>query len=183
MGCAGVGVVSSSDPKVKLSDALNLLEQQDRPLLAEALIREAIEICEKNSDPSCLADSYKDYGYFFRSRSVSGKSSTYYQEHGFLDKSATFDTRYAKSVEYYKKSREIYARLEKYDAMTNVDLNIGFSYELMGDKKRACQAFDASSADNRENIQRNPDAHIALPKGVASFDEYLVPHRKRAGCQ
>lgn len=183
IGCAGVGVVSSSDPKVKLSDATSLFDQQDRPLIAEQLIREAIGICEKSADKSCLADSYRTYGFFFRSRSVSGNSSKYYQEHGFLDKSATFDTRYAKSIEYFKKSREIYAHLEKYDALTNVDLNMGFSYELMGEKKLACQAFDASAADNRENLHRNPNANVALPKGVTSFEEFMAPHRKRAGCE
>lgn len=182
-GCAGVGVVSSSDPKVKLSDAINLLDEQDRPLLAESLIREAIGICEKNDDQPCLAAAYNDYGYFFRSRSVSGKSSIYYKEHGFLDKSATFDTRYEKSVEYYKKSREIYAHLQKFDAMTNVDLNMGFSYELAGDKKLACKAYADSLADNHENLRLNPDAKVALPKGVSSFKEYLAPHRERAGCE
>lgn len=182
-GCAGVGVVATADPKAKLADATRLFDQQDRPLLAEQLIREALDACGQSADPACLADAYRTYGFFFRAASVGGNSRQHYQESGFLDRSATFDTRYAKSVEYFQRSREIYARLERFDALTNIDLNMGFSYELMGDKAQACQAFAASAADHRENMRRNPGVEVALPQGVASFDDFLVPHRRRAGCQ
>ena len=183
VGCAGVGVFETSDPLVKLSDATYLFDQYDRPLIAERLIREALEICERKSDQACLADAYKIYGFFFRSPSVDGKWNKFYRENGFLDKSATFDNRYAKSVEYFEKSRSIYLRLEKFGALTNVNVNMGFSYELMGEQKLACLAFDESSANNRENLRRNPNTKVALPKGVTSFDEYLAPHRRRAKCQ
>jgi len=56
VGCAGVGVVETSDPYVKLSDASSLFDEQDRPLIAERLIREAIEVCENKSDQLCLAE-------------------------------------------------------------------------------------------------------------------------------
>lgn len=181
-GCAGIGVVESSDPKVKLSDATYLFDQSDRPLIAERLIREAIDICQSKSDEACLADAYRTYGFFFRSPSIDGKWNKFYRENGFLDKSATFGYRYAKSVEYFGKAHEIYSRLEQFDALTNVDLNMGFSYELMGERKLACRAFDQALASNRENLRRNPNAHVALPKGVASFEDYLSPHRRRAGC-
>ncbi|MDP1928127.1 MAG: hypothetical protein Q8K62_06405 [Thiobacillus sp.] len=181
-GCAGIGVVESSDPKVKLSDATYLFDQYDRPLIAERLIREAINICQSKTDEPCLADAYRTYGFFFRSPSIDGKWNKFYRENGFLDKSATFGYRYAKSVEYFQKAREIYSRLEDFGALTNVDVNMGFSYELMGERKLACSAFDQSLASNRENLRRNPNAHVALPKGVTSFEDYLVPHRRRAGC-
>jgi len=42
VGCAGVGVVASSDPLAKLNDAQELFQKQDRPLPAERLIREAL---------------------------------------------------------------------------------------------------------------------------------------------
>lgn len=43
-GCAGVGVVASSDPLTKLNDAGDLFKRQDQPLIEERLIREAIVI-------------------------------------------------------------------------------------------------------------------------------------------
>lgn len=183
VGCAGVGVVASSDPRVKLSDATYLFDQQDRPLIAERLIREAIEICEGTADQACLAEAYRTYGFFFRSPSIDGKWNKQYRGHGFLDKSAIFDSRYAKSIEYFNKAREIYVRLGRFDKLTNVNLNMGFTYALMGEPKLACRAFDESAANNRENMRRNPNANVAVPKGFSSFEEYLAPQKKRVGCE
>lgn len=182
-GCAGVGVVATSDPNVKLSDATYLFDQEDRPLIAERLIREAIEICQSKSDQLCLAEGYRTYGFFFRSPSVYGKWAKHYQEEGFLDKSATFEHRYTKSIEYFEKAHQIATTLERFDMLTNVNLNMGFTYELMGEPKLACQAFEASSVSNRENLRRNPNANLSLPKGFASYDDYLIPKKKRAHCQ
>jgi tetratricopeptide (TPR) repeat protein len=181
-GCAAMGVVASSDPKVKLSDASYLFDKIDRPSPAESLIREAIEICQSKSDEACLAEGYRTYGFFFRSASIRGKWSNHFRKRGFLDKSATFDTRYAKSIEYFTKAREIYSHLESFGDLTNVDLNMGFTYELMGERGLACQSFDKAVEDNKETLRRDPSAKIALPEGVTSFEEYLVPHRKRVGC-
>lgn len=183
IGCAGVGVVATSDPRVKLSDATHLFDQQDRPLIAERLIHEAIEICQANADQACLAEAYRTYGFFFRSPSLEGHWSKIYKESGFWDKSATFDTRYAKSIEYFKKARDIYTRLEQFDNLTNVNLNMGFTYELMGERALACRAFDESSDNYRENIRRNPNAKVSLPKGFATYDDFLAPQKKRAGCE
>lgn len=181
-GCAGVGVVASADPQTKLSDATHLFDQQGRPLLAEQLIREAVASCEKSGDSRCLADAYRTYGFFFRSPSV-GATQKYYEENGFLDTSATFAGRYAASIAYFQKARDLYAGLGLFDVLTNVDLNMGFSHELAGDNAQACRNFDAAAADYAENRRRNPDANVALPNGVTSFEEFLVPHRTRAGCR
>ena len=73
-------------------------------MIAERLIREAIE----------------------------GKWSKHYRDNGFLDKSASFDARYGKSIEYLEKARIIFADYKRFDALTNVNLNMGFTYEVMG---------------------------------------------------
>lgn len=54
VGCAGVGIVATSDPAVKLEDAFYLLENSNRPLPAEMLIREAMAIYEERGDPRGL---------------------------------------------------------------------------------------------------------------------------------
>jgi tetratricopeptide (TPR) repeat protein len=182
MGCAGVGVVARSDPKAKLADATYLFDRQDRPLIAERLIREAIEICEGTADQDCLAEAYRTYGFFFRSPSVDGKWSKQYREYGFLDKTATFDSRYLKSIEYFERARDIYARLEQFDRLTNVNLNIGFTYALLRETQSACRSFDESAANNRENVRRNPKSTVALPNSFASFDEFIAQKKKEVGC-
>jgi tetratricopeptide (TPR) repeat protein len=182
VGCAGVGVIQSSDPNTKLSDATILFDREDRPLIAERLIREAIEICAKKLDQNCLADAYTNYGFFFRSPSVVHWSKQYI-ENGFLDTSATYDNRYSKSIEYFERARAIYPQLGRFDALTNVDLNMGITYELMGDRKSACQALADSADANHENLRRNPSTTVALPKGFSSYDDFLADYRKRDRCE
>lgn len=181
-GCAGVGIVGVSDPAAKLRDAGDLLNRQDRPLIAEGLIRDAIESYQKNNDQLGLADAYRTYGFFFRSPAIEGKWSKYYRENGFLDKAASFDARYGKSIEYFDKARTIFAEYKRFDALTNLNLNIGFTYEVMGYGAAACEAFDRSLENNRDNLRQISKAKVALPQGFASYEQFLAPHRERAGC-
>jgi tetratricopeptide (TPR) repeat protein len=180
--CAGVGVVSTSDPAAKLRDAGDLFDRQDRPLIAERLIREAIDTYQTNNDQLGLAEGYRTYGFFFRSPSIEGKWNKYYREHGFLDKSATFDTRHDKSIEYFERARTIFTENKRFDALTNVDLNMGFTYVAMGNRAAACQAFDKSVESNHENLRQNPSAKPALPKGFSSYEDFVADRKKQYGC-
>jgi tetratricopeptide (TPR) repeat protein len=182
VGCAGVGVVGTSDPATKLNDAGDLFDRQDRPLIAERLIREAIDIYQSNKDQLGLAEAYRTYGFFFRSPSIEGKWSKYYRENGFLDRSATFNSRYANSIEYFERARTIFAANNRFDALTNVDLNMGFTYVAMGNGAAACQAFEKSLESNRENLRQNPTAKPALPKGFPSYEAFVADRKKRYGC-
>jgi tetratricopeptide (TPR) repeat protein len=180
-GCAAFGVPATTDPAGKLRDATALFDRQDRPLPAERLIREALELYQKNGDQLGVAEAYRTYGFFFRSSSVNGKWSKFYRDNGFLDRSATFDTLYIKSIEYFEMARAIYSAHQRLDALTNVDLNMGFTYELMGDPQAACQAFDRSRQDHTEMLRRNPGARIEM-QGFSTYEQFLAPHRQRAGC-
>lgn len=181
-GCAGVGVVATSDPSAKLRDAGDLFDRQDRPLIAERLIREAINTYQSNNDQLGLAEAYRTYGFFFRSRSINGKWNKYYRENGFLDKYATFDSRYSKSIEYFEKAGVIFTDNKRFDALTNVDLNMGYTYVEMGNLPAACQAFDKSVESNRENLRQNPTASPVLPKGFASYENFEADLKKQYGC-
>jgi tetratricopeptide (TPR) repeat protein len=181
-GCAGIGTIAISEPAAKLRDAEDLFGRQDRPLIAERLIREAVESYQRRNDQLGLADAYRTYGYFLRSSAVEGKWGNYYRENGFLDKSASFDARYEKSIEYLEKARTIFAEYKRFDALTNVNLNIGFTYEVMGYGAAACEAFDRSLENNRDNLRQISKAKIALPQGFSTYEEFLAPHRERAGC-
>lgn len=181
-GCAGFGIAATSDPAAKLSDAGDLFDRQDRPLPAEQLIREAIVMYQEKNDQLGLADAYRTYGFFFRSPSIEGKWSKHFRANGFLDKSATFETRFAKSIEYFEKARTILAEKEHFDALTNVDLNMGFTYVAMGNTQAACQAFDRSLESYRDNLRQATGARPVVPQGFASYEEFLADRKKRYGC-
>lgn len=180
-GCAGVGLVATSNPSTMLRDATDRFERQDSPVIAEKLIRQALVSYQKNDDQLGLANAYRTYGFFFRSAAVEGKWAGYYRENGFLDKSASFDTRYEQSIAYFEKARIIFAKNGRFDALTTVNLDIGFTYEAMGYQGAACEAFDRSTESNRDNLQA-PHAKVVLPQGFSTYEEFLAPHRQRAGC-
>ncbi len=180
-GCSGTGPVTKSDSAAKLRDATDFFERQDRPRDAEKLIREALDRYQQNGDRLGAAYAYRTYGFFFRSSAVEGKWGDHYRRNGFLDPSASFDTRYEKSIEYLEKARNIFADYKRFDALTTVNLNIGFTYEAMGYGEAACQAFDRSIENNRDNLQF-AKASVALPQGFATYEEFLRPHLERAGC-
>jgi tetratricopeptide (TPR) repeat protein len=181
-GCAGTGVVAPSDPAAQLRDAENLFGRQDRPLIAERLIRDAMETYREDDDRLGLANAYRIYGFFFRSSAIEGRWKKYYQANGFLDKSARFEARYEKSIEYLEKARAIFADYKRFDALTNVNLNIGFTYEVMGHWDAACRAFERSLENNRDSLGQDSPGRVALPRGFGSYEEFLAPHRERAGC-
>lgn len=136
-GCAGIGIIASSDPKVKLNDAASLLYEQDRPLPAQRLIFEAIAIYKTSGDEHGLGLAHINYADLLRSASiVSGRESKLFRESTsqktyFFDKSITFDNRLQKSSEYYQMAIEHLNNSEnnliqknQYDALTNVYFNI-----------------------------------------------------------
>jgi hypothetical protein len=104
-------MIASSDPKVKLNEAVSLLDQ-DHPLPAKRLIFEAIAIYKTSGDEHGLGLAYTNYADLLRSTSiVSGNQSKLFRESTsdktyFFDKSITFDKRLvAKNVLASKASR------------------------------------------------------------------------------
>ena len=178
-GCAAVGVVKSNDPATKLADAKVLIFKLDRPLPAERLIREAIEIYQKQGDVAGLAEAYRIYGFFFKSGAVDHWAFIY-RESGFLDKTATFDTRYIKSVQYFNMSKAEWAKIGRHDNDSNLELHKALAYLLMKDTKRACKAYEASLAADREYA---PTGEVKLPPGFTSFADLIQHEKRRAHCE
>lgn len=180
-GCAGVGVVKKSSPMAKLADADNLMEKQDRPLLAERLIQEVIQTCEQGRDQTCLAEAYRMYGHLLRAP-ISQKMSHHYITQGYVDRTITLNNRYEKALEYYQKADDIFAKSDRYDQLTNTQLNIGFSYELTGKNELACTAFQKSVQYNQQNISLNPQERVVLPRNFASYQQFIDGHLQRLNC-
>jgi len=188
-GCAGFGVVESSDPGIKLSDAQILYSEQQRPLIAERLIRQAIGIYQERGDSLGLGHAHRTYAQLLLSPSIV-KWEKYYRKNGFQDKSVTFENRFAKSKEYFAKALEYYKKAEtqfreagQFDALTNVYYNMGYSYLMVNDRVNSCRAFDQSVEANAENVRRNPNAKVRIPSGYVSFTEVAASAKTRAGCE
>jgi len=187
-GCAGVGVVTTSDPLTKLNDAEDLFIRQDRPLIAERLIREAMDIYQEQGDSHGLGNANREYADLLLSPSVSGKWAKYYRENGFQDRTVTYENRFAKASEYYARALEHYARAadqlrnaNRYDSLTNVYFNMAYSYYRLDNRAKACHFYDETLGAYNENIRRNPSAKPYSPSGTVA--DLVSAKKKQAGCE
>ena len=180
-GCTGVSVQPATDPAEKLRIAQALYTQEQRPVPAENQIQEAIEMYVQQQNTVGLAEAYRQYGLFFRSDAVK-KSEQYFRNNGFIEPSVTYDTRYSKSIEYFEKARDLYAEQKKYDALTNLYLNMGLTYELMQNPQAACPAFDQMISSYKEHLRARPTAVLFAPAGYANLEGYMADVKKKGGC-
>lgn len=183
-GCAGFGIVATSDPEKKLNDAYYLYSRGDRPLPAETLISEAIEIFQKRGDARGLGDAYREYGNLLQSKSLSKWGSRM----NFHDKSVTYENRFDKSSEYFRKTLDAYKKVEQstieakqYDELTNLYCVTAWVYNGLHEPKNSCIYFDKSLEAYAENIRLNPSASPFVPQGFTSFPELVVYDRKSIG--
>jgi len=181
-GCAAFGLPVTSDPAKKIGQAYQLFDEQQRPLPAEKLIRDSIDIYKEKNDLAGLSEAYRAYGFFFRSGAIE-KWNKHYKSKGFLETGATFENRYSYSIKYFKKARAIYLGNFRYDALANVYLNMGFTYAISKENMKACEMFDKSNANYEEHMKNHPDSKMNLPKGVVSYEDYIVEHKKRLSCE
>ncbi len=175
-------VPETSDPHQKLSQAAMLFHKRTRPVAAERLIREAIYIFKQNNDQLGLAAAYQIYGFFFRSASIKKWRKTY-RESGFFDKSADYDYRLLKSLEYFEKAKAIFMENNNYEGLTNVNYNLGVTYEYMNNVFLACQAYDESLSCYRNNLRQNPQKTGAEASGFSDFEKVVDSCKRRAGCK
>ncbi len=180
VGCAAALVPYTSDPKQMIANAYWLFDDEERPLPAERMILEAIDIYNKNEDQAGLAQAYTAYGIFLRSLAVY-KYSGHYSKHGFINPDISFAERYNKSIDYFDKSRAIYESKHQYDLLTNVYLHMGFTYWADNNTADACTMFAKSLEANTRFIAENPTAVLNLG-GFPSYSEYLDSRIKSASC-
>jgi tetratricopeptide (TPR) repeat protein len=188
-GCAGVGIVATSDPLAKLNDSEDLFMRQARPLPAERLILEAMAIYEERGDAHGLGNANRQYGDLLRSPAVL-KWEKVYRRDGFQDKSITFDNRlekanefYRKAIAYYERAAQEHLKTGKYDALTNVYFNRAWSHVNVNEKDKACGYYDKTVEAYDENIRRNPGAKPYAPPGSGSFSEFIASAKRRAECR
>ncbi len=182
IGCAAIGVISTNDPNQKIADAFWLFDEQQRGIPAERLIREAITIYKTNNNTTGLAEAYRAYGFFFRSGAVK-KNHIIYKKYGFMDKDATYTNRYEKSIKYFKLATNIFEKMKRYGALTNVYLNMGFTYEFAGMPNKACEEYKKSIIVNEKFIKQNSNAKLNIPQGYSSYKAYMQPFFNRLMCK
>ncbi|MES1982088.1 MAG: hypothetical protein V4443_06390 [Pseudomonadota bacterium] len=187
VGCAGVGIVATSDPDRKLRDAEHLWVKQDRPLPAERLISEAIEIYQKRGDLRSQGAAYRQYGNLLLSKSLTKWGFPNMSFHDQTVPGVTFENRRDKALEYFGKALEVYQKYEQvplaakqYDDLTNLYYVMAWTYNGLNDHDNTCKYFDKSLGAYAENIRLNPTVRPFSP-GFNSFPEQVAFYEKKLG--
>ena len=179
-GCAGVGIMYSSDPYQKLNNATVLYKQENRPLAANRLIKEVIDTCEQSKDQKCLANAWVTYGYLLRSESAAQWENEY-------GKGAFPADRYDQSATYFGKAATTLIELKAYGNAANAYLDQAASYELANRTTEACASYlktlDPFNKNYDQFLTNHPDAKPYAPPGYTSYEEMIKAERKRIGCK
>jgi hypothetical protein len=181
-GCAALLQSKPEDPSGKLREAVELFSSKDEPVEAEELLHDVVEVYLKNQDDLGLAEAYRQFGLFYRSNAVN-KFEKYYLKEGFLDKTVKFSTRYEKAIEYFNKARDIFAADRQYAVLSNLQLSIAKTYDLMNQHENACLAFD-QGLENHLAFKKSaaPEALELRADEIANYEQYIGTMKKQAGC-
>jgi hypothetical protein len=172
-GCSAAFVPYTSDPAKKLSYAYQLVRYQGRPLPAEGLIWDSIEIYTKDRNEKGLMEAYWMYGIFFQSKAVEDYQKIY-EQHGFRDKTANYKNRYEKSIEYLNMSEVVATKRRDLNMIANIYYNKSFAYGLNGDMNQACKELASSLEINTKYHNENPSDTFKLSDdSKGSFEEYV----------
>ncbi len=179
--CSAALVPTTNNPDEKVAQAKWLFEEKYRALPAEKLLNEAKEIYIKENNNIGLAEFHRVYGLFLSSHAVN-KYQTRYTEKGFLEPGVTYENRYSKSIEYFKRTEQVYIENKEHDSLTNIYLLMGFTYSKAGKVNESCLMFDKSIDENNIFSKNNPEAVIKLA-GFPSYAAFILDTKSKVGCK
>ena len=178
-GCVGVGVIATSDPIAKIHDANYLYTRQNRPLIAERLIWEAMEILRERQDFHWLGNAHREYADLLLSSSVV-RWRTAYSKYGFRDRTVTFAGRFEKAKEYYSRARKLYWRAEPslktnqvYDSLVNLYYNMAYVSFRLGDTEVTCRFLEKAVDAYAEGITQDSDTKPYIPPEYDSLEDLI----------
>jgi hypothetical protein len=176
-GCAAMLVPETKNPDEKLSWAYSLI-LNGRPLPAEKLIKEAVEIYSKDNNLAMLGYSYHLYGileYRFPKNDDKTKKAAieyfkislkYFHEHFTQKPYKNDDPSYASN--YFRASSAAQHLGDSYDPKTNIDL--------------VCQAYALSLKYNKLGMEIKPEAKINVTRDFSNFEEFIKSKQEKAKC-
>ena len=177
VGCSGVGHVATSDPNRKIHQAYSLMSE-DRLLLAEDMIRQALVSFEIAGDRSGMAEAYNAYGNLYKNDLyINGRWKTKFKELG------TYDGTYMKSIENFSKCQDLYKQIGDGSGEAKCLLGIGNAYSLRDEPEYACDYYKKSLA--RYNDAKQAGSNFKEPQmltGYKNMGELVKAFIKEEGC-
>ena len=175
-GCAGVGLMPTSDPNIKIQQAYRMIDE-DRALIAEDLIRQAMALYHESGNTEGMAEAYFTYGNLY-------KHPTYHNNSAAFEKFGTYDGTYKKSIENYKEAIKQFESAGSEIGVVKSLTSIGEAYNLKNDKITSCLYYEKALARyhaGKESgaITKEPVIYVHGAMNTGQIIEALM---KRDGC-
>ena len=136
-GCAGIGLMATSDPYRKLQQS-DYLMAQERAALAEFTIKDALETFKRNNDELGVAEAYHSLGNLYKNDSYHGKWAEYFKKVG------TYDGTYMKSIDHFTKAMELFEKHSEKSGVVKCLVGIANAYGLRGEREKSCDYYNQS---------------------------------------
>jgi len=176
-GCTGVGYIATSDPKQKITQSYQLMAE-DRMLLAEDVIGQALEIFESQGDKAGMAEAYHAYGNLYKNdQYINGRWTTKFKELG------TYDGTYSKSIENFAKCEKLYEDIGDGAGAAKCLLGAGNAHGARGDRQSSCQLYERALS-RYENAKQTEEGFVEprMLTGYANMGELISAFIEHAPC-
>jgi tetratricopeptide (TPR) repeat protein len=138
VGCSGIGYIATSDPYVKIRQTYSLISE-DRLLLAEDLLQQALVKFKETGDEAGMAEAYHAFGNLYKNEFyVHGRWSATFKQRDM------YDGTYTKSLDSFEKCRDLYKQLGDGSGEAKCLVGAGNAYDLRGDRDKACEYYQQS---------------------------------------
>lgn len=133
--CAGVGFVATGDPYKKLSQAMEMVDQ-DRCGLAELTVHDAMKIFREEGNQQGIADAHLSYGLLYKNYNCHvGRSGSQFKAAG------TYDSLYEMSISNFESATRIYEEAGNDLGVVNSLSSMAEAMFSTGEKTTACSKW------------------------------------------
>src|SRR3569832_67784 len=173
-GCAAALVPETSDPARKLGWARELINNQNRPIPAERLIKEALTIYQAEQNELGEADANRTLAEFYKSDA--------YANNAHYKATTEYPLRYKTAIGYYNNALALYVKNGELFGASNETQQTGLLYAEENDIPSACKAFDEGLDYHNRGMGAHPETKVRLPKEFASFKDGIAYYKNKIGC-
>ena len=183
-GCSAVGVVETNDPHEKIEQAIYLLISENRPIPADKLLAQAINIFEQQHDQMGLVRAYRARGHFLLSDSVKNNSK-FFINHGFFIDGDVYNKREEKAIEYFLKIRAILDGDTRplYSAKTQINMTLTEMYAKYSDTpKNVCKYLKDATFYHSKLEEESNGQNVAPLSGYNRFIDFKSKYTTKYQC-
>jgi tetratricopeptide (TPR) repeat protein len=175
--CTGIGYIATSDPYKKLGQAQSLVEE-DRLLLAEDVIGQALAQFQESGDLLGMADAYHAYGNLYKNDLYhNGRWTQAFKQRG------TYDGTYTKSIVNFQKAQALFEQLGDEVGVAKCLMGIGNVYSIRNEVSQACAYYgEALERFRKAKASGKPLATPQMLTGYADVGALTEAFMEKQGC-